>query len=165
MIGDILNDPTFWVGVGLAIFVIVVVRMKVPGMVAAQLDARSAAIRNELDQAQRLRAEAQGILRQYEAKRGEAEVEAQAIIAAARVDAERIGKEAEAQLHAHIERRAKAAEQKIAHAESAAIAEVRAAAASAAIAAAEQLLKAQMTDAKADALADAAIKELGSQLH
>ena len=162
---EMLSDPTFWVGVGLAMFVALTVWMKVPAAVAAQLDARAANIRNELDQAQRLRAEAQAVLKQYEAKRGEAEAEAQAIVAAATTDAARMTQDAEAQLKAMIERRAKTAEQKIAQAETAAIAEVRAAAATAAAKAAEQIIKGQMTEAKSDALTDAALRDLRSILH
>ena len=162
---EIFSDPTFWVAVALGIFVVITIYLRVPGTVARQLDARADAIRGELDEAKRLRTEAEDVLKQYEAKRRDAEVEAQQIVAAAKAEADRLAQDAKAQLQAYIERRKKAAEQKITQAESAAIAEVRAAAASAAINAAEVVLKAQMTEAKADAIADAALRDVRAKLH
>jgi F-type H+-transporting ATPase subunit b len=161
----LVKDSTFWVAVAMAIFLIVMVYLGVPGMVAKMLDARADAIRDELDQARKLRQEAEATLKQYEAKRAEAEQQAQMVVASAKAEAERIATEANLALQAQIERKTKAAEQKIAQAETAALAEVRAAAAAAAVQAAEAVLKGQMTEAKGDALTDAAIRELRSKLH
>jgi F-type H+-transporting ATPase subunit b len=161
----LVQDSTFWVAVALLIFLAVIVYLGIPGMVAKMLDARADGIRNELDQARRLRQEAEATLKQYEAKRVEAEQQAQAIVANAKAEAERIAAEANAQLQAQIERKTKAAEQKIAQAETAALAEVRAAAAAAAVQAAETVLKGQMTENKGDTLIDSAIRDLRAKLH
>lgn len=161
----LVQDATFWVAVAMAIFIILMIYLGIPGMIAKMLDARADGIRNELDQARKLRQEAEATLKQYEAKRVEAEQQAQAIVANAKAEAERIATEANAQLQQQIERKTKAAEQKIAQAETSALAEVRAAAASAAVQAAEAVLKRQMSDAKGDALIDAAIRDLRAKLH
>lgn len=161
----ILSDPTFWTGVGLVMFLLILVWQNVPAAIAKSLDARADAIRNELDEAKRLRTEAEALLAQYEKKRGEAEKEAEAILAAARAEAERMTHEAKGQLQAQIERRAKMAEQKIAQAETKALADVRAAAADAAVQAAEKILRAQMQEGRADAIVDAGLKDLRSKLH
>ncbi len=162
---ELVQDSTFWVAVALAIFLAVLVYLGIPGMIAKMLDARADGIRNELDQARKLRQDAEATLKQYEAKRVEAESQAQAIVANAKSEADRIAIEANAQLQQLIERKTKAAEQKIAQAETAALAEVRAAAAAAAIQAAESVLKGQMTETKGDALIEAAIKDLRAKLH
>jgi F-type H+-transporting ATPase subunit b len=160
-----LEDPTFWVAVGTALFIALVVWQRVPQMVAKMLDDRAAAIKSELDEAKRLREEAEVVLKEYRAKTANAAQEAQAIVDAAKASAERMAVDARAQLTVQIERRAKMAEQKIAQAEAEAIAEVRAAATRVATAAAGEVIGKRMTEAKGDALIDGAIRDLRAKLH
>ena len=161
----IFADPTFWVAVGTVLFIGLVVWRGVPQMVGKMLDDRAAAIKGELDEAKRLRAEAEVLLNEYRAKTANAAQEAQAIVDAAKVSAERMASDARAQLAVQIERRAKMAEQKIAQAEAEAIADVRAAATAIATAAAGTVIGKQMTESKGDALIDGAIRDLRTKLH
>ena len=161
----LLGDPTFWVAVGTVLFIGLVVWQRVPQMVAKMLDDRAAAIKSELDEAKRLRAEAETLLAEYRAKTANAAQEAQAILDSAKANAERMAADARAQLAVQIERRAKMAEQKIAQAEAEAIAEVRAAATAVATAAAGTVIGKQMTESKGDALIDGAIRDLRTKLH
>jgi F-type H+-transporting ATPase subunit b len=161
----LLGDPTFWVAVGTVLFIGLVVWQRVPQMVAKMLDDRAAAIKSELDEAKRLRAEAETLLAEYRAKTANAAQEAQAILDSAKANAERMAADARAQLAVQIERRAKMAEQKIAQAEAEAIAEVRAAATAVATAAAGTVIGKQMTEAKGDSLIDGAIRDLRTKLH
>lgn len=159
------QDPTFWVGVGLVIFLAVVIWKKVPGVLGKQLDARAAAIAAELDEAKRLRQEAQALLVTYQKKAGEAEAEAAEILAAANAEAARLKTETADQLAALIARRTKMAEDKIAQAEASALADVKAAAAEAAIGAAARLMSDRIDGAKASSLADASIRDLRTRLN
>ena len=59
MLMAFLEDPTFWAGVGLAIFILILIYFGVPGQITKALDARRFAIRDELEDARRLREEAQ----------------------------------------------------------------------------------------------------------
>jgi len=161
----VFEDPTFWVAVGTVLFVILIVWRRVPQMVAKMLDDRAAAIKAELDEAKRLRTEAEALLKEYRAKTANAAQEAQAIIEAAKEAADRMGADARAQLQVQIERRTKMAEEKIAQAESEAIADVRTAATTAAAAAAGAVIGKGMTEAKGDMLIDTAIRDLRSKLH
>ena len=161
----LFEDPTFWVAVGTLLFIGVVIWQRVPQMVGKMLDDRAAAIKSELDEAQRLRTEAEVLLKEYKAKTANAAQEAQAIIDSAKASAERMATDARAQLAVQIERRAKMAEQKIAQAEAEAIAEVRAAATSVATAAAGAVIGAQMTETKGNDLIDGAIRDLRAKLH
>lgn len=161
----LFEDPTFWVAVGTAIFVGVVVWQRVPQMVAKMLDDRAAAIKGELEEARRLREEAEVLLKEYRAKTANAAQEAQAIIDAAKSAAERMAADARAQLAIQIERRGKMAEEKIAQAEAEAIADVRAAATTVAAAAATEVIGKRTTEAKGDALIDGAIRDLRAKLH
>ena len=100
----VFEDPTFWVAVGTVLFILVLIWQKVPGMVAKMLDKRAAAIKAELDEAKRLREEAEVLLKQYRAKTAGAQQEAQAIIEAAKASAERMAADARTQLQQQIER-------------------------------------------------------------
>jgi F-type H+-transporting ATPase subunit b len=140
-----LSNPTFWVAVSTAIFVLLALKMGAATAVTSALDGRGKLIAAELAEAKRLRVEAETLLAEYEAKRKAAEAEATSIVAQARSDAERLAKEAEAKLSEFVTRRTKTAEEKIAQAETQAMNDVRTAAAEAATRAAEVVLRQQMS--------------------
>jgi F-type H+-transporting ATPase subunit b len=153
-------DPTGWVALSmLAVFAIMLWK-KVPAMIGAALDKQIAGIREQLDAASKLRAEAEALKAEYEAKAKSAASDAEAMKAAASKEAEDIVAQARVDVTALIARRTKMAEDKIAAAERAAIADVRTRAASIAATAAAQLI-ASGHDAKADKpLIDATIARL-----
>jgi F-type H+-transporting ATPase subunit b len=159
------EDPEFWVALAFAIFIGVLVKFGVPKMAFSALDARSDRIRQALDEAQRLRSEAQAVLVQYQKKREEAEKEAQAIIVSARAEAERLAGEAKGKVEEFIARRTKMAESKIAQAEAQALADVRAAAADAAVAAAEKILVQTTHGAAAESLIAKGISDVKAKLN
>jgi F-type H+-transporting ATPase subunit b len=131
------------------VVLVLMVWKKVPGMIGRMLDARIAGIRTQLDEATALRAEAEAIRAEYEAKAKTAHVEAEAMKAHAHHEAAAIIAKAKAGAEDLMNRRAKMAEDKIAAAERAAVAEVRARAADAAAKAAGILI-AEHHDAAAD---------------
>lgn len=164
--GDPLwKDPTFWVGLALFVLLFAFWKMGVPGMLTKALDERSAAIKNELDEARRLKEEAQKLLDEYKAKRQEADKEAQSILEAARRDAEALAAETRRSLKETLERRTKIAEEKIARAEAQAVSEVRATAVDAAIAASEKIVAARSSGTAAGNLIDQSIRELKKHLN
>ena len=122
------HNPEFWVMIAFFCFIGLLMYMKVPGQITKALDDRADAIRKELDEARRLREEAQQLLADYQKKAREAEAEAKAIIDQARVEAEGLARETRKTLAENLERRTKQAEEKIARAEAQAVGEVRAAA-------------------------------------
>ena len=132
----------FWVAVAFVIFIGVLIYFGAHRMILDALDQRSARIKAELDEARRLKDEAQALLAEYQRKQGEAEREAADILAGARAEAERLATEAKAKSEEFLARRTKLAETKIAQAEAQALADVRNAAAEAAVAAAEKVLTA-----------------------
>ncbi|WP_367715553.1 F0F1 ATP synthase subunit B [Nitratireductor sp. GISD-1A_MAKvit] len=140
-------DATFWAFVALIIFLGVLAYFKVPGMINGALDSRAERIRNELDEARKLREDAQQLLAEYQRKRQEAEQEAQDIVSAAKHEAELIVKEAKQKTEEYVSRRTALAEQKIEQAEQDAINEVRASAVDLAVEAARSVL-ADKVDAK-----------------
>jgi len=160
-----LSDPTFWVLIAFLIFLGIAGWLKVHSMATAGLDAHAARIKAELDEAQRLREEAQATLATYQRKQREAMQEAEQIMAHAREEAEIAGKEARAALEVALKRREAQAVDKIAQAEAAALQEVRELTVDVALAATRKVLGDSLQGDKADALVDAAIKELPDKLH
>jgi F-type H+-transporting ATPase subunit b len=163
-----LLDPSnsvFWVMIAFLLFMGLLIYKGVPGMIGKALDKRAEAIRNELDEARRLRDEAQALLADYQRKSREAEDEAKAIVDQARRESEVLAAETRRNLAEAVERRARMAEEKIARAEAQALSEVRAAAVDNAIAAAERILKERATGSTARALIDASLRDLDGKLN
>lgn len=159
-----LGSPENWVGWGVIVFLGIVIYVGGFKKVAAALDAKSATIQADLDEAARLRAEAEALLAEIRGQKEDAEKQAASMLAAAEADAARMAVDAQAKLEETIARRAALAERKIASAEAQASAEVKAAAADLATQAAERLLTARIATAKADPSVDAAIAQLASRL-
>src|SRR6478609_11351995 len=110
-------DATFWALIGLVLFLGLMVYIKVPGVMAKSLDKRADNIRAELNEAKRLREEAQALLAEYQKKRKEAEAEAAHILAAAEREAEMFTAEAKKKTEEFVENRSALSEQKIKQAE------------------------------------------------
>jgi len=161
----IFDNPEFWVLIAFLIFAGMLVSMKVPATVGKALDDRAAGIRKDLDDAARLRKEAERLLADYQRKAREAEAEAKSIIEAAKREAENLAAETKKALAESIERRTKLAEDKIARAEAQAVSEVRATAVDVAVSAAETLLKARLTGAAATGLVEQSIRDLKGKLN
>jgi len=157
--------PEFWVLISFLLFVALLIWKGVPGLIGKALDERGAAIRTELDEARRLREEAQQLLADYQRKAREAEDEAKSIIETAKHEAERLAAETRKALAEQVERRTKAAEEKIARAEAQAVSDVRAAAAELAVQASERLLRSKISGDAASSLADASINDLKGKLN
>jgi F-type H+-transporting ATPase subunit b len=160
----ILQEAEFWVFVGLIIFIGVLVWAKVPGMALKALDSRGAAIQAELDEALRLRQEAQALLASIKSQREDAERVAAEMIRNAEADSQRLRTEAAAKLDEQIKRRQVMAERKIATAEAQAAADVKAAAGDLAAQIAEQVLAARLQGMATDPLVDRAVGEIPGKL-
>lgn len=159
-----LIEPETWVAVAFVIFIFLV-RKPAMAALASILDERAAKARKDLDDAAKLRAEAQGLLDEYKRKHQEAIKTADDIIKAARDDAARIARQAEIDLDASLKRREQAAMDRIAQAERQALAEVRGAAVDLAIAATRSLVEARAGGPAGSALIDQAIRDLPQRLN
>ena len=133
--------------------------------IATVLDARAARIAKELEEAKRLRVEAQKVLADYRQKQGDAVNEAQAIIDLASKEAEILAAETRRSMNEQFDRRMKLAEDKIARAETEALREVREAAADAAVAAAQAVIAQKITPETADKLVKQGIEALKGKLN
>ena len=154
------QDSAFWVVVPLVLFFALLIWKGVHGTVGQALDARAEKIKTELEEARRLREEAQALLASYHRKQKEAEEQAEAIIVKARKDAEIMAEQARKDLQERLERRASLAEAKIANAEAQALSDVKAKAAQTAVEVAQKLLTDNMTAANHTSLVKKGIDSL-----
>jgi len=159
------HEPEFWVAISFFVFVGLLLYLKVPGMVTKALDERAEAIRKEIEEAARMREEAQRLLARYDAKRKEAEKEAEEILAVAKQEAEAVVAEARHKFEEMIARKKASAEEKIAQVAQAAAQEVRGRAAELSVSVAEDLLAARIKGAKATKLIDESLQAVKEKLH
>jgi F-type H+-transporting ATPase subunit b len=160
----VFQDPAFWVGLAFVTIVVLAAR-KVVRMVNASLDARAAAIRIQIEEAKKLREDAQALLAEYQKKQRDAMAEAEQIIAQAKQSAARLKVEAEQDLANSIERRKQQALERIAQSEAQALHDVRNTAIDVALNAAETLIQQNLSTQQKQALADQAITELSKRLN
>ena len=132
--------PGAWVALAMAVLIGILIWKKAPGAVTGGLDSSIAKIRQQLDEAKALRAEAEALRAEYASKIAGAEKDAAEMLAHAKHEAEAIVAKAEADSTAMIARREKMAQDKIGAAERAAVDELRAQAADAATRAAAVLI-------------------------
>lgn len=150
---------------GFVIFVGVLVYYKVPAIIIGLLDKRADTIREQLDEARRLREEAQQLRSSFERKREEVKGEAERIVAKARADAELAAQQARADLEVSIQRRLKAADDQIASAEASALRAVHNRAVAIAVAAAGDVIAGRIGKAETDKLVQDAISTVDAKLH
>ncbi len=160
-----LSDTTFWAFVGLVLFVVVLFVFGAPAMITKSLDDRANRIRTELDEARRLREEAQELLASYKRKQSEAAKNAEDIIKQAKSEAEYLRENAQKEITQRIERRTTLAEQRIAQAEAQAAKEVKALAADLAVDAARMLLAEKMTKTQRNAVLKSDISSVKDRLN
>jgi F-type H+-transporting ATPase subunit b len=160
-----IYEPEFWVAVSFFIFIGVLVYFGVHMKVVSALDARALLISKELEEARRLREEAEKVLADYRRKLGDVVTEVDNITALATTEAKTLAAETRQSLKEYFDRRIKLAEEKIARAEMEAVRELRNDVVDAAIAAAQNLIAAKLTPDRAKKLVSTSIKALKSKLN
>lgn len=160
-----LNNTDIVVAIGFFLFVGVLVYYGVPGLIMQKLDQRATKIKADLEEARALREEAQSLLASYERKQKEVKAQAEEIVAAAKVDADKAAQAAKEDIRRSVERRLLTATAQIAAAETAAVRQVKDRAVSVAVAASAELIRKNMQDQDADGLIDAAIADVGARIH
>jgi F-type H+-transporting ATPase subunit b len=156
-------DPGGWVAIAmLAVFALLIWK-KVPGAIGRALDSKIALIRDQLAEAESLRKEAEALRSEYEAKSASADKDRAALLERAKLEAQEIVAKAKVDAEALIDRRTRMAEDKIAAEERLAVEQLRSTAVDAAARAAAKLI-AGRHDAASDAkLVDQAIKEIAGR--
>ena len=158
-------EAEFWVAIAFLILMGVFGYFGIHRTLLKALDSRRDRIKADLDDARRLKNEAQKLLAEYRARRETAVREADEIVANAKAEAERIAAEAKTKMDDFVARRTKSAESKIAMAEAQAMADVRAAAADAAVTAAAMVMSQSVKGSVADDLMAKGIADVRAKLN
>lgn len=160
-----LGNTNFIVLLAFILFLVVLAYFKIPALLGGMLDKRAEGIRDELDEAKKLREDAQALLASYERKQREVQDQSARIVEHAKEEAKLAAEQARAEMEKSVARRLAAATDQIKSAQDAAVKDVRDSAISVAVAAARTVVSNQMTDKDGDALIASAIKEVDAKLH
>ncbi len=159
-----LSNPSFWVGVSFFVFLAIAYKPAKAAMLSS-LDSKIEEIKNQVEEAAKLRDEAQSLLAEYERKQQQSAQHAEEMLAAAKHDADEMKKRAQADLKDALKRQEALAMERIELAEERAVQEVRTAVTEMAIAATAKLIAERAEGDAGDALVEKSIGELGDKLH
>ena len=160
---EFFAEPRSWVAVAFVLF-FAIFGAKLWKALTGMLDGHAAAIRAELEEASRLRTEAEAMLKDAQARREAALTDARSMLEAARAEAGRVAEQAHVDAAAAGRRREQMAMERISAAEKAAVTEVRLAAADIATRAAQDVIAATLSAEGDVALIDRAIATLPAAL-
>jgi len=162
--GNFYDDPQFFVLVAF-IITIALAGKTVYKKISESLDQRSEGIRKNIEEAIRLREEAQDLLASYERKQRDAANEAKELAERAKKDAKYLAEKATEDMNSLVDRRERQAKDRIAQAETTARDEIRHAAIDIALEASRRVLADKASGKKGGSLIDSAIKDLPSLLN
>lgn len=155
-----------WVAISIVIFGILLYKYARKPFLD-MLDARTAKIKAELEEAERLRIEAQDLLAKYQRKHSDAVKDAEQIIVDAQKQALEMKNTAKKELRLEMERKQKQFEERIKRMEQNAIKEVRNKIVDISIKATEEVLQQQLSKNKsvASKITDASIETVANNIH
>lgn len=158
------HDTGIWVAISFLLFVVVAYKLGAKSVIGG-IDGKIEEIKNEIQQAESLRVEAQELLAQYQRKQRDAEKEAADIIARAKANADKIRQATEAQLTEQADRREAQLTERLQRLEENAIADIQNHAAKLAVQATKEIIAKTLDDKTAERLGDEAITDLSRTLN
>ena len=159
----LFENPETWVLVAFIVFVGLVSK-KAYGFITVSLDERAARIGSELEEAARLREEAQALLSQYQRDHRGLETEIARILEQAGQEGDQITLAAEDKLKAQLAQREAQVQENMKHAEVQAFERIRSMASTLTVAASSELIRKNLSPEKASRLLDASIDEVADKL-
>jgi F-type H+-transporting ATPase subunit b len=156
-------DHEIYVAIAFILFFVLLWR-KIWAALSSILDARATAVRAELDEAERLRREAEAMLNEAQARRDAAIAESRRLVEGAKAEAQRIAQAAADDAQQAARRREQMAMDRIAAAEKAAVDDVRTIAADVATAAVRDVMRHGLPGDTGSRLIDHAIAGLPAAL-
>ena len=152
-------DATFWVAVSFIIFIAILFYFKIPQKVQNILDETILKIQNQIEDAEKLKDEANNILSENEKKISSSKSEIKAMLDKANEDAEKNIIKTNKELHQTIENRKRSVEQKISQSKDQALKDIKNASIKVAISSVERLLKNSLDKSKLDKIYSSSLEE------
>ncbi len=159
------SDPATWAAISFVGFLAVLFWKKVPAAINTSLDQRGQLIEKELEEARKLRVEAQDILADYQDRQKNAANEVAGIVEQAQREAESVAAETRENMKEMLARRLQAAEDRIVQAEHQAANEIRSIAADLSVAAAEKMMSQELAGSVNDTLFKDTLTDLKSRFN
>jgi len=152
-------DATFWVMISFFLFVGLLIYFQIPQKIKTILEDSILNIKNQIDEADKLKEDAKNILTEHEKKISNSKVEVRSMITKATEDAEKNIIKANQNFHNLMENRKKNAEERILQLKNQAIKDIKNTSVKIAISSVEKLLKNSLDKSKLDKIYMSSIEE------
>jgi F-type H+-transporting ATPase subunit b len=152
-------DATFWVAISFLIFIGLIIYLKVPQKIDKSMNESIKKIKNDLDNAEKLKDDAKNILSEYENKISGSKKEIEKLISNAKNQAEKNIIKTNEDFHKVIESRKKSSEDKIKQMKIQAIKDIKNTSINIAISSVERLIKNSIDKKKLDKIYISSIEE------
>ena len=152
-------DATFWVTVSFFIFIGILIYFKIPQKVREILEQNILSIKNQIDEAEKLKEDAKNILTEHERKISNSKREVKEMIGKANEEAEKNVINANKTFHNFMENKKKNAEERIKQLKNQAEKDIKNASVKIAIESVEKLIKNSLDKSKLDKIYSASIEE------
>jgi len=152
-------DATFWVMVSFFVFIGLLIYFKIPQKIKATLEENINNIKNQIDEADKLKEDAKNILAEHEKKISNSKAEVKQMISKANEEAEKNVIKTNQDFHNLMESRKKNAEDRIKQLKNQALKDIKNASVKIAIESVEKLIKNSLDKSKLDKIYSSSIEE------
>ena len=152
-------DATFWVTISFFIFLGILIYFKIPHKIKETLEQNIFNIKNQINEAEKLKEDAKDILAEHEKKISSSKNEVKKMIDKANDEAEKNVIKTNQEFHKLMENRKKSAEERIKQLKNQAVKDIKNASIKIAIESVEKLIKNSIDKSKLDKIYNASIEE------
>ena len=152
-------DATFWVAISFFIFLGILIYFKIPQKVKSVLNENISNIKNQINEAEKLKEEAKNILSEHEKKISNSKTEVRSMLDKANEDSERNIVKTNKEFHGLMENRKKNAEDRIKQMKDQALKDIKNASVKIAVESVEKLLKNSIDKSKLDKIYLSSLEE------
>ncbi|MDB2353684.1 ATPase [Candidatus Pelagibacter bacterium] len=152
-------DATFWVMVSFFLFIGLLIYFQIPQKIKSSLDENIGGIKNQIDEADKLKEDAKNILTEHEKKISNSKAEVELLISKANEQAEKNVIKTNQNFHNLMDNRKKNAEERIKQLKNQALKDIKKTSVKIAIESVEKLLKNSLDKSKLDKIYTSSIEE------
>ena len=152
-------DATFWVMVSFFLFIGLLIYFQIPQKIKSSLDENIGGIKNQIDEADKLKEDAKNILTEHEKKISNSKAEVELLISKANEEAEKNVIKTNQNFHNLMDNRKKNAEERIKQLKNQALKDIKNTSVKIAIESVEKLLKNSLDKSKLDKIYTSNIEE------
>ena len=152
-------DATFWVMVSFFLFIGLLIYFQIPQKIKSSLDENIGGIKNQIDEADKLKEDAKNILTEHEKKISNSKAEVELLISKANEEAEKNVIKTNQNFHNLMDNRKKNAEERIKQLKNQALKDIKNTSVKIAIESVEKLLKNSLDKSKLDKIYTSSIEE------